>query len=235
MESKQLPKDWKQSFICNFKQMIDDLDAVELIPHCVSADLLTVNEKAEVESQGTSFKKNDKLLVILYKKMLVNPASFITFIHTLNKCPTFSHLERSLINYYDLQPFKVTAHDLAIHKMQPIYMRTYKYILPKVRELNFDTLLPALVSLEVLGIEEKEEISSCSEFKAERLLSLVYARGFEAYSRFAIALQHSNCKSEMYIGQLLFDNGLWSMIHTDLHPGHFCCKLHIVVVTGIAM
>jgi len=157
MESQQLQKDWKQSFTCNFKQMIDNLDAVELIPHCLSADLLTVNEKAEVESQGTSFKKNDKLLVILYKKMLVNPTSFITFIHTLNKCPSCSHLEKSLINYSDLQPFKIMAHDLAIHKMQPIYTITYKYILPKVKELNFDALLPAFVSLGVLDIEEKEE------------------------------------------------------------------------------
>ena len=46
-----LGMEWQKSFAANYRTMVDNLNASELIPHFISDDLLTMKEKGEVECQ----------------------------------------------------------------------------------------------------------------------------------------------------------------------------------------
>lgn len=203
--------EWQKSFMASYKAMIDDLNTNELIPHCLSDKLLTMEEKAEVDSQVTSYKKNDRLLTIIYKKMCLNSSLFPSFIDVLSKCNNSHHLVKGLQNY---QVYDCHSHEMAMSEMRSIYCNNYMYILPKVKRLNIQSLFPALISVGIFSIEEKEEIDSHSnlECKAEKFLSQIYEKGFKSYFGFTSVLLKSSDKSEVYLGQLLTDYELWQLM-----------------------
>lgn len=200
--------DWKTVFTINYKTLVDDLNTDDVITECLSKRLLSMEEKGEVDCQGTSHQKNDKLLTILYKKFCCNPSLFPSFTEVLSNCQSSEHLVQNLskVNVDDCD----TVHTLAMNKMKNIYRKTFHYAERKVNHLNIDSLIPALVSAGVLDMDTKESIRNECDHKARMLVTCIYEKGFEGYSNFiAILLEFGN-KAEIFLGQALCDVELWS-------------------------
>lgn len=215
--------DWKKSFTKNYKTMVDDLNTEEIVYLCLSKTLLSMEEKAEVDHQGTTCKKNDKLLTLMYKKFCCNSSLFTSFIEVLNSSQNSEHIVQNLlkVNYFNCD----TPHKLAINKMRNNYRKTYHYAECKVNHLNIDNLMPALVSAGVLDMDAKEAIENEHEHKAKMLVSCIYEQGFESYSKFIVILLNFESNAEKFLGQVLCDDELWSMNLSRDCPLSCPCKL----------
>jgi len=220
--------DWKRSFSVNYKTMVDDLNSEDTIDVCLSAELLSIEEKAEVDSQGTTHQKNDKLLTLLYKKFCCNPSLFISFTKVLSHSQNSKHIVQNLLDVkiYDHD----TSHELAVNKMRNIYKKTYHYVLFKANYLNIDSLLPSLMSIGVLDIDTKEAIKNETEHKARKLISYIYEQGFEAFSKFIMILLKSDSDAELILGKILCDSDLWSGKLVDC-PASCPCKLILILIS----
>lgn len=200
--------DWKKLFILNYKTLVGDLNTDYVMPVCLSKRLLSMEDKAEVDCQGTMYQKNDKLLTLLYQKFCCNPSLFTSFIKVLSHCQNSEHLVQNLsnLNTEDCD----TIHKFAINKMRNIYRKTFHYAECKVKHLNIDKLMPALISAGVLDMDTKEAIKNEFEHKARMLVSYIYEKGFEGYSKFIVILLKFGNDAELFLGQVLCDFELWS-------------------------
>ena len=197
--------DWIKAFTANYKTLVDDLNIDDVMPECLSAGLLSMKEKAEVDSKSTNYQKNDKFLTILYHKFCCNPSLFASFTKALSGCQNSKHLVQN-INRDESD----CIHKFAINKMKSIYRKTFHYVECKVNHLNIENLIPALVSTGVLDMDAKETIKNESEDKARKMLLNYIYKGFESYSMFTMILLKFGNGAEFYLGQTLCDVELWS-------------------------
>ena len=202
--------DWVKAFTVNYKTMVDDLNPEDVMIKCLSEGLLSMEEKDEVDCQGTKYQKNDKLLTLMYKKVCCNSSLFTTFTKVLSHCENSEHIVQNLSKVKDFNYDTDIIHKLAINKMKRIYKRTFHYAERKVNNLSIDSLIPALVSAGVLDMDTKEVIKSESRHKARKLVSCIYEKGFEAYSKFILILLNLGSDAELYLGRALCDVELWS-------------------------
>ena len=201
--------DWKKAFTTNYKTLVDDLNTDDVIPACLSARLLSMEEKAEVACKDTEYHKNDKFLTIMYQKFCCNPSLFASFSKILSNCQHSKHLVQnfSKVDSDDCD----YMHKFAIDRMRNIYRKTFHYMERKVNQLNIDHLIPELVSTGVLDMDTKEMIKNESEHKARKmLLNYIYEKGFKGYSKFIVILLKIGNGAEFYLGQALCDVDLWT-------------------------
>ena len=217
--------DWQKSFTINYKTMVDDLNTEDVVIKCLSEGLLNMEEKAEVDFHGTKYQKNDKLLTLIYKKVCCNSSLFTTFTKALSHCENSEHIVKNLSKVKDFNCDTDTTHKLAINKMKKIYRRTFHYAECKVNNLSIDSLIPALVSAEVLDMDTKEVIKNEIRHKARKLVSCIYEKGFEAYSKFILILLNFGNDAELYLGRALCDVELWSPTFNQDCPSSCPCKL----------
>ena len=215
--------DWQKAFTTNYKIMVDDLKSEDVMIMCLSEGLLNMEEKAEVDIQGTTYQKNDKLLTLMYKKFCCNSSLFTTFTEVLSHCQNSEHIVQNLSKVKDFN--RDAIHELAINKMKNIYRKTFHYAERKVNNLSIDSLIPALVSAGVLDMDTKEVIKNESEHKARKLVSCIYEKGFEAYSQFVLILLKFGNDAELYLGRALCDAELWSPNLDQDCPSSCLCKL----------
>ena len=227
--------DWQKTFTANYKTMVDDLHTEDVMINCLSEGLLSMEEKDEVDSQGTRHQKNDKLLTILYKKICCNSSLFKTFTKVLNHCENSEHIVQNLSKAKDFN-YDSGIHKLAIEDMNKIYRRTFHYAERKVNYLTINSLIPALVSADVLDMDSKEVIKSESKYKARKLVSCIYDKGFEAYSKFVSILLNFGNDAELYLGRALCDVELWSLNFNLNCPSSCPCKfIHMLLVTTLCI
>ena len=202
-----MDEDWKRSFTVTYKTMVDDLNNQEAVCVCLTKGLLSMEEKAVVDIQGTTYQKNDKLLTLLYKKFCCDPLLFTSFIEVLKHCQNSEHILKKLL---EVEITFDTVHELAIKNMRIFYRRTFHYAVLKVNHLSTDSLIPALVSAGVLDMDTKEVIKNESTHKAKDLITHIYEQGFLAYTKFVAVLLELGNSAGSFVGQVLSDYELWS-------------------------
>ena len=111
--SKELQERLRCSFRASYKLMIDVLNAVELLPECITRELVSFDEKASIASEKTILSQNDALLSLIYRKSYSDPTIMQRFVEMLEELKDSLHLTHVIeglrTEVLENDKFKMTA------------------------------------------------------------------------------------------------------------------------------
>ena len=91
--SKELQERVRYSFSASYKLMIDALNAGEILPECITRNLVSFDEKASIASEKTIHSQNDALLSLIYRKSYSDPTIMQQFVEMLEELKDSLHLD----------------------------------------------------------------------------------------------------------------------------------------------
>ena len=138
--------------------MIDALNAGELLPECITRNLVSFDEKASIASEKTIHSQNDALLSLIYRKSYSDPTIMQRFVEMLEE------LEDSLCLPHVIEGLRTEVlekdkFDMTAGPMDEMHYRALRASETAIGEtLDVLHLLPSLITEGIVSIEENESI-----------------------------------------------------------------------------
>ena len=195
--------------------MIDALNAGELLPECITRNLVSFNEKASIASEKTIHSQNDALLSLIYRKSYSDPTimqRFVEMLEELKDSLCLPHVIEGLrTEVLEKDKFDMTAGPM--DEMHYRVLRASETALLKT--LDVLHLLPSLITVGIVSIEENESIRTfrTRQEMVSQLIDVILKRGSPTFRKFIEFLVDSSDSSVRNVGifvlkQFLSVNGL---------------------------
>lgn len=169
----------RHAFIGSFKMMVDDLSCEELIPRCISCEILSPQEADEVIrfEPKTTQAKNYRLLCTIHRKASADPGVLALFKGVLEEMNAetgasgcLEHIIRGLCSRRPAPTCSSESEDYG--HLQSVLQTMYTTICSSVDAAH---ILPELISRKVVTVEQSEEVisGSTSERRTASLLNML--------------------------------------------------------------
>lgn len=196
----------RHAFIATFKAMVDDLEAQELLPGCISRRILSPEEVDEVSAEKTRQTRNNRLLCTIYRKANVNAEVLVHFTGVLEDVDTGSGCLQHIIEGLRSQrptPSGESPYVGTEDSLQAVLQTLYQVICSSV---DVTHILPELISKEVITVAQNEEVRTGKtlEERAASLLNMVrYCDPARLYAFFGVLLSSNQLPQQLAVVDLL--------------------------------
>ena len=200
--SKELQERLRCSFRASYKLMIDVLNAVELLPECITRELVSFDEKASIASEKTILSQNDALLSLIYRKSYSDSTIMQRFVEMLEELKDSLHLSH-VIKGLRAEVLEKDKFDMTAGPMDEMNCRVLRASEAAIGEtLDVSHLLPSLITEGVVSIEENESIRSfrTRQEMVSQLIDIILKRGSSTFERFIDVLVYSSDSSVRKVG-----------------------------------
>lgn len=182
--------------------MIDVLNAVELLPECITRELVSFDEKASIASEKTILSQNDALLSLIYRKSYSDPTIMQRFVEMLEDLKDSLHLTH-VIEGLRTEVLENDKFEMTAGPMDEMHCRVLRASEAAIlKTLDVSHLLPSLITEGVVSIEENESIRSfrTRQEMVSQLIDVIFKRGSPTFKKFVEVLVDSTDSSVHHVG-----------------------------------
>lgn len=220
--------------------MIDALNAGEILPECITRNLVSFDEKASIASEKTIHSQNDALLSLIYRKSYSDPTimqQFVEMLEELKDSLCLPHVIEGLrTEVLEEDKFDMTAAG-PIDEMHYRVLRASESAIGET--LDVLHLLPSLITEGIVSIEENESIRTfhTRQEMVSQLIDVILKRGSPTFKRFIDVLVYSSDSSVRNIGISVLKQFMPGSTHGPTHPdtsmltdNHMTIYIHVVYI-----
>ena len=194
----------RQGFLKCHKLLVQRIDPTGLMIELVTTSIISIDEKEMISKESVPSFMTDKLLTLLHRKAVFDPAVYHKFLRAMEEEETL----KSAVDDVRAAAVQQASGGNGTHDYTYVRDEAYSAALKAhertiVTGLTASDILPELVSAGVVSPEEDESIrdgESRGE-QAKRLLNIVRLRGSKGFLGFRNALLNS--ESQQQLGSLL--------------------------------
>ena len=202
--------------------MIDALNAGEILPECITRNLVSFDEKASIASEKTIHSQNDALLSLIYRKSYSDPTIMQRFAEMLEELKDSLHLDTRVIEGLHTEVLEEDKFDItAAGPMDEMHYRVLRASESAIGEtLDVLHLLPSLITEGIVSIEENESIKTfhTRQEMVSQLIDVILKRGPPTFRRFIDVLVYSSDSSVRNIGISVLKQFMPGSTHGPTHP-----------------
>lgn len=204
MEGSQL----KYGFLANHKMLVERVEPRGLLPYLIAENVISFEEKEVIRHEVTASLMVDKLLTIVHRKGVTDPAIYTRLLGVLREAgATGGQYLESIVESIesdsqreDIQSqFEYTMG--VLEEKHNAALRAHEQTI--IQSLDVAEVLPNMISFGAITPEENAVIRSAptQNDKARRLVNIIYQKGSNAFAKFVVALLDS--ESYRPLGKLL--------------------------------
>ena len=202
--------------------MIDALNAGEILPECITRNLVSFDEKASIASEKTIHSQNDALLSLIYRKSYSDPTIMQRFVEMLEELKDSLHLDTRVIEGLHTEVLEEDKFDMTpAGPMDEMHYRVLRASESAIGEtLDVLHLLPSLITEGIVSIEENESIRTfhTRQEMVSQLIDVIFKRGSPTFKRFIDVLVYSSDSSVRNIGISVLKQFMPGSTHGPTHP-----------------
>ncbi len=189
----------KCAFLASHAQLVRRLELRSVLPHLVSEDVVTLEEKERIQNEASSERRVDKLLTAVHRRGVNDPAIYSRLLYVL-KDPEATSGQKYLQEI--VKKIEEDSRNEDIQKRfaeasEERHVAALRKHESAILSVDVHQVLPSLMSDGVITPKENEDIRSVSVELGERagklLISSLQTKGLFGFQRFVVALHESGC------------------------------------------